>query len=162
MQETPPSRPLSDEFNKKAELTVEEKLARDVSQFKEPDRLAYKDLVSRQEVAMNHLLGKLERERPESIQQLTRDIFDQHLREQGMHLRPKNVPVNRDSLMRSAKIEATQKIKITEQRRIELAGSRFLEEKIKFTQTVKFRGEFNLKAKAQTKSAEKSNGGKSR
>ncbi len=157
MPENPPSR-LSDYYNQHSALSAEEKLAHEVKSFSEPDQLAYQDLVARQEIAMKHLLETLERERPDKVKELTRDIFDQHIREQGIHLKPKYVVTSRESLMRSAKIEATQNIKVTETRRIELAGSRFLEEKIKFSQTVKFRGEFNQKASVHAPGLEMGDG----
>ncbi len=157
-----PSNPLSNEFSQKSELTPEEKLNREVSRFGEADQLAYKDLVARQDVAMDHFLEKLSLERPEKIKELALEILDQHTREQGMHLRPKHVPLSREALAQSVKIEATQKVKVIEKRRIELAGSRFFEEKIQFTRTVKYRAEFNQKATVHSQAAERDRGGRNR
>ena len=153
---TAPNKTLTGNFNEKSELNIEEKLNRDIAEFNEPDQLAFRDLLQRQDIAMNHLLDKLAEEKPREIERLVRDIIDQNRREKGEHLRPKFLPTDRESLTESARIEATQKIEIIHKRKIDIAGTRFLEEKVRFVQSVKFRYEYNQKSQVQTNSQSQS------
>lgn len=132
--QNPPPKPLSPLFKDAAKIEESQRIRLGIERLNSPRAKAgFRDLVERQERALQAIQERLERQREETTKAITRDLLDQSIKQQSPHLRPRHLPgLWRSQLEKDARRDAACMVAKGEERQIAQATDGFLREQQRF------------------------------